>query len=691
MCPECGMNLVPLKDKKADMNHGAHMTMSSPKEGGHENHHAMMEADFRSRFFIALIFTLPVLSLSPTIQQWVGFVMPTIAGNDYWLFLLASIIALYGGWPFYTGAVHELKSRNYGMMTLVAVAVMAGYLFSVASTFIFKGMDFYWEISTLVLVLLFGHWMEMRAVRGTGGALKELVKLIPAVAHLIKDGIVVDVPTDNVRQGEKVLVKPGEKVPVDGVVVSGQSSVNEAMITGESKPVFKRAQDKVIGGTINFDGSLTIEATNTGAESVLAHIVKLISEAQTTKPPVQKLADKAANYLTLAAILGGTITFVFWTFVFPQPEGIVFALTLAITVVVIACPHALGLAIPTVTTIASSLAARHGILIKDMRALEIAKKINYIVFDKTGTLTKGEFVVTEMVNLSDRSEADIIRFAASVESNSLHSLALAITKEAAGRGISFGPADNFRSVAGKGGIGEVFGETVLVGSESLMQENNLDTTRFEEKIAELNSKGRSIAWIATSKEVLAVIGLADEIRPEAKDALRGIKNLGITPVMLTGDTDEAALEVAKTLGIEKFFAKVLPENKVDRVKELQQGGRIVAMVGDGINDAPSLTQADIGIAIGAGTDVAIESADIVLIKNNLNDVLAFIKLSRRIMSKMTQNLVWAAGYNIFAIPLAAGVLYPWGILLRPEWGALLMSLSSVIVVINAFTLKINEN
>lgn len=661
--------------------------------GNHENHHFMMEADFKRRFFVVFILTIPILAFSPTIQEWTGFSVPAayyILNTKYLLFLLASVVAIYGGWPFYSGAAEELKKRNYGMMTLVAVAVLSGYLFSAASTFIFEGVDFYWEISTLVLVLLFGHWIEMRAVRGTGGALLELAKLIPNQTHLIKDGTVIDVLTENIRQGEKVLVKPGEKVPVDGTVVSGQSSVNEAMITGESQPVFKKSGDKVIGGTINFDGSLTVEATATGADSALSRIMNLIREAQETKPPVQKLADRAANYLTIAAVLGGGLTFVFWAFVLPQPEGIVFALTLAITVIVIACPHALGLAIPTVTTITSTLAARRGILIKDMRAIELAKKLNCIVFDKTGTLTKGEFAVTEIINLSSRSEADVLRLAASVEVNSLHSLALAIIKEATQRGISFGPAENFRSVPGKGGVGGVGGETIMVGSEALMKDFGLEAGRFQDKIAELNNKGRSLTWVAAGKEALAIIGLADEIREEARDTLKEIKSLGIVPVMLTGDTREAALEVAKELGIDKFFAKVLPENKVQAIKELQRDGAIVAMVGDGINDAPSLTQADIGIAIGAGTDVVIESAEVVLIKNNLRDVLTLIKLSRRTMAKMVQNLIWATGYNVFAIPIAAGVLYPWGVLLRPEWGALLMSLSSIIVVFNALTLRFSR-
>ncbi|MBI1839120.1 MAG: heavy metal translocating P-type ATPase [Candidatus Colwellbacteria bacterium] len=664
-----------------EMSHGGH------DKGEHAANHETMAANFAKRFWIVLGVAIPILALSPTIQGWLGFSLG-ISNADYILFGLATVVVLYGGWPFYAGALKELKTKNYGMMTLVSVAVLAGYFFSAGSTFFWKGVDFYWEISTLVLVLLFGHWIEMRAVIGAGGALGELLKLIPAKAHLIKGETVIDVDTNDVGRGERVFVKVGEKVPVDGFVILGESNVNESMITGEPKPVFKKPGDKVTGGTVSEDGALTVEATDVGVKSVLAHITNLIEEAQRSKPKIQRLADRAANYLTTVALLGGAITFAFWGLFFPQPEGMVFALTLAITVIVIACPHALGIAIPTVTTITASVAARKGMLIRDMGAVEKAKKLDYIVFDKTGTLTKGEFGVTDFIKLGSRSDVEIWRLAASVEANSLHSLALTVAKEAKRRGISFGPADNFRSVPGKGGMGEVAGETIIVGSGSLMEESGFDVKEFEDRISDLHKRSRSLVWVATKKEILAVIGLADEIRPEAGESMMVIRKMGIEIVMLTGDTEASAASAAKELGIGKFFAKVLPENKIDKIKELQRNGKVVAMVGDGINDAPSLAQADIGIAIGAGTDVAIESAEVILIKNDLRDVVSLVKLSRRTMSKINQNLVWAVGYNLFAIPVAAGVLYPWGILLRPEWGALLMSASSIIVVLNALTLRI---
>ncbi|MBI2595045.1 MAG: heavy metal translocating P-type ATPase, partial [Candidatus Colwellbacteria bacterium] len=648
----------------------------------HSSHHQMMEADFRKRFFIVFLLTLPILVFSPTIQDWLGFGFQ-FAASQYLLFLMASMVAVYGGWPFYTGALGEIKSRNYGMMTLVAVAVLSGYLFSAASTFIFKGIDFYWEISTLVAVLLLGHWLEMRAVRGTTGALEELAKLIPPKAHLIQGNEVIEILTSEVEKGNRVLVKPGEKVPIDGVVLEGASSVNEAMITGESKPVFKKPGAKVVGGTINYDGSLTVEVTKTGKETALSQIMDLITQAQASKPRAQKLADRAANYLTIAAIGGGLLTFLYWGLLTPQ--GFVFALTLAITVVVIACPHALGLAIPTVTTITSTLAARHGILIKDMTAVEQAKNLNYIVFDKTGTLTRGEFAVTEIVTDAGVDEDEALRLAAAVDTNSLHLIARAVVAEAKKRDLKFEAAKEFKSVPGRGGIGTVGEKRIIVGNESLIKETRISTTLSEEAqrlVAQLSQKGRSLVWVAAEDKAIAVIGLADIPRAEAKEVLKSLKQLNIEPVMLTGDTRVVAETVAADLGVSKIFAEVLPGDKVEKIKELQEGGKTVAMVGDGVNDAPSLTQANIGIAIGAGTDVAIESAEIVLVKNDLRDVLALMQLSRRTMRKMLQNLVWAAGYNIFALPLAAGVLFSYGIILRPEWGAILMSASSVIVVIN---------
>lgn len=659
--------------------------MEEHHEHGHLSHHQMMAGDFRRRFWVVLVLSFPILALSPTIQGWFGFALPGFAFSDYVLFGLASIVAFYGGMPFYKGSLDEIKNKNYGMMTLVSLAVLAGYFFSAASTFVFEVVDFYWEIATLVLVLLFGHWMEMKAVIGTGGALQELAKLIPQKANIIREDKIVEVNTEEVNKGDKVLIKAGEKAPVDGVVIDGESTVNESMITGESKPVTKSNGDKVIGGTINYDGALTIEVNKTGKETALSQIMKLISEAQSSRPKTQRVADKAANYLTFAAIGGGLLTFLFWQFV--SPQGAVFALTLAITVVVIACPHALGLAIPTVTTITSTLAAKNGILVKDMTAMETAQGIDYIVFDKTGTLTKGEFEVNGLAVVGGASEEDVLQYGASVDVNSLHPIARAIVEEGKNRNVKFLRVENFRNVSGRGSRGIVDNKRVVVGSKSFMQAEDINTDALEAKALEFEERGSGVVWVGVDDKILGVLAVSDSIRDGAKEMLDGLKTLGILPVMLTGDQDVVAREVAEKLGIKKFFSEVLPEDKVNKIKELQSGDKKVAMVGDGINDAPSLTQANVGIAIGAGTDVAIESAEIILVKNDLRDVLKLLRLSRKTMAKMKQNLVWAAGYNIFAIPLAAGVLFPIGIVLRPEWGALLMSASSIIVVINALALR----
>jgi Cu2+-exporting ATPase len=668
-CPKCGMKLEP---KKAHDDHEDH--------GSHKN----MEQDFKRRFFIAVPLTIVVLLLSPQIQKWFGFSVD-FPGINIVLFLLASIIVFYNGWPFYVMAKGEIKTRAYGMMTLVSLAVLSGYLFSVAATFIFEGKSLYWEVSTLVLAFLFGHWMEMRAVRGASGALAELAKLIPPMAHKLAGKEVVDVGTEELTEGDRILVRPGEKVPIDGKVVEGTSSVNEAMITGESRPVSKQKEDDVIGGTINNDGSLTIEVTKTGEDTAIAQMMELIREAQETKPPVQKLADNAAKYLTFVALSVGIGTFIFWFFV--SPQGAIFAGTLAITVIVIACPHALGLAIPTVTTITTSLAAKNGILIRDMRGSEIARKLNYIVFDKTGTLTQGKFGVKQIVPFGEKREDELLKLSAAVEIHSQHSIAQGIIDETKKKKLSFAKAEKFQSFPGRGALGFVGGKEVLVGSKNLLEERGLTTAKYQNMIIEPKLKGSSFVWMAVDKKPVGVLVLDDLVREESKEAINDLRTLGIKTAMLTGDSEPIAKRIARELGIETVFAQVLPEDKVNKVKELQKEGNIVAMVGDGVNDAASLTQAHVGIAIGAGTDVAVESAEIVLVKDDPRDVVKAIRLSQKTNTKMKQNLAWAAGYNLIAIPIAAGVLFPFGILLRPEWGALIMSASSVIVVVNALRLR----
>ncbi|MCL5019391.1 MAG: heavy metal translocating P-type ATPase [Patescibacteria group bacterium] len=687
-CPKCGMDLVP-------MNHTDH--------GGHDS----MEKDFRRRFFITLPLVLLTMLLSPMIQMWLRISID-FPYREFVLFLIGTVIFIYGGIPFFKASKGEIKTGNYGMMTLVALAITVGFTFSVAATFLFPGESLYWEIATLISVFLFGHWLEMRAVRGATGALAELAKLIPPTAHLIKGKEIIDVKTEELEKGNRILVKPGEKIPIDGVVIDGESSVNESMVTGESRPISKKAGDKVIGGTINQDGSLTIEVAKTGSETAIAQIMKLIREAQESKPNVQHLADRAANVLTFVAIIAGVTSFVVWFFIFPH--GAVFAATLAVSAIVVACPHALGLAIPTVTTITSTLGAKNGILIKDMKGLEIARKINYVVFDKTGTLTKGEFGITGILSVGDSNlfaselaskaasnmhslhksksppsfSVNLLELAAAVEVHSQHSIATGIVNEAKNKKIKIPEVKNFKSYPGKGASGKVGDKEVIVGNKKLMEELGI---KNHEEIGSEKTKAKTPVYVAVDKKMAGVILLADMVREEAKGAIKRLREMGIKSAMLTGDTKDVAEEVGEELGIDTVFAEVLPDDKVNKVKELQKSGNIVAMVGDGVNDAPSLTQSHVGIAIGAGTDVAIESASIVLMKDDPLDVVKAISLSRKTNTKMIQNLIWATGYNVFAIPLAGGALYSFGILLRPEWAALLMSASSIIVVFNALLLR----
>jgi Cu2+-exporting ATPase len=569
------------------------------------------------------------------------------------------------------------------MMTLIALAVAVAYVYSSAVVFGVPGKIFFWELATLIDVMLLGHWIEMRSVMGASRALEELAKLMPSEAHkLNEDGSTEDVKLDQLSSGDRVLVKPGEKIPVDGVIADGESSVNEAMITGESEPVSKKADDKVIGGSINGDGSLTVTVEKTGKDSYLSQVVSLVEEAQKSKSKTQNLADRAALWLTIIALSAGAITMVVWLLL--MDKVFVFALERTVTVMVITCPHALGLAIPLVVAVSTALSAKNGLLIRNRAAFEKARNLQAIIFDKTGTLTQGKFGVTDVVVFqSGLDESELIRLAASIEQNSEHPIARGIVDKAE----KTSSVSNFNSIPGKGAEGKVDGKDIKVVSPGYLKENNIEWDNG--KVDELSGQGKTVVFVMVDGDLKGAIALADIIREESREAVAELKKMGIKPIMLTGDNERVAKHVAEEIGIDEYFAEVLPDKKADKVKEVARS-MIVAMTGDGVNDAPALATADVGIAIGAGTDVAVETADIVLVRSNPQDAVQIIKLAKATYRKMIQNLIWATGYNAVAIPLAAGVLYAWGILLSPAIGAVLMSLSTVIVAINARFLKVEK-
>jgi len=652
----------------------------------HHDHYAMMEREMKKRFFLTLILTLPVLLYWPVIERVSGLSMPRFPGVDWVTFALASIVVVYGGWVFYKGAVRALRRRVLDMMVLVSVAVLVGYIYSLFATFLFEEADvFYPEVTTLVVVLLLGHWLEMKAVRGASGAIGELVKLIPPKANLVKDGEILQIPTSEVKVGDILLVRPGEKIPVDGVIVEGKTSVNEAMITGEAKPVSKEEGDEVIGGAINGEGAIKVRAQRVGEDTALAQIIKLVEEAQASKPPVQRLADKVAHYLTIAALGAGTGTFFIWKFIIGQPT--VFAITLAISVIVITCPHALGLAIPTVTYISTTLAAKRGMLVRNARALELATKLDMVVFDKTGTLTEGKFGVVDIRTFGEGVDEDsLLAVAAALEVNSEHVIAKGIVEEAKKRNLELVPVEGLQAVPGMGVEGVVEGKKTLVGNENLMKRAGIRAEGLD-KLEDMARGGKSLVYIAQEGKLIGVIALSDRVREESKETVKILKRMGVKVAMLTGDNEETAKEVAEQLQLDEYFASVLPDEKAAKIRNLQERGFTVAMVGDGINDAPALVQADVGIAIGAGTDVALESADLILVRNNPKDVASLIMLSQATMRKMKQNLAWATGYNVVAIPAAAGALAPLGFFMKPHWAALVMAASTIIVALNAQLLR----
>ncbi len=669
-------------------NHDEHKMMGHehpPKaHESHSGHHEHMVADFRKRFWISIALTIPILALSPLIQQLLGLrKMLAFRGDLYLLLALSTVLFFYGGWPFLKGFYDEIKKGRPGMMTLIAVAITTAYVYSGIVVLGLKGKIFLWELATLIDIMLLGHWIEMRSVMGASRALEELARLMPSEAHkVMPDGRLMDVPISEVRPGDIVLVKPGEKVPADGVVVDGETSIDESMLTGESRPVEKKSGDTVIGGSINFDGAIKVKVQKTGKDSFLSQVIELVRKAQESKSRTQDLANRAAVWLTVIALTGGGITFFIWNFL--MHKDIAFALERTVTVMVITCPHALGLAIPLVVAVSTAIAAKHGFIIRDRKAFEQARELEAIVFDKTGTLTEGKFGVSNVVSLSPAfSDGEILRYAASVEANSEHPVAKAIV-EAADKIME---VTDFRSIRGKGVEGTVADRVVRVVSPGVLKEQNIE--HGNEEVNEMFEDGKTVVFVLIDGELVGAIGLSDVIREEAKEAIAKLKGMGLRCVMLTGDNRRVAMRVAEELGLDDYFAEVLPHEKSQKIRELKARGLKVAMVGDGVNDAPALVEADVGIAIGAGTDVAIEAGDIILVRNYLSDVVSIIKLARLTYRKMVQNLLWATGYNALAIPLAAGALYPYGILLSPAIGAVLMSLSTVIVAINARLLKMS--
>jgi Cu2+-exporting ATPase len=645
----------------------------------------MMVADFRKRFWVSLALTVPILILSPLIQGLLGIKdIIVFPGESYLLWGLSSAVFFYGGLPFFKGIFNELKSKSPGMMTLIALAIIVAYAYSSAVSFGLIGKVFFWELATLIDVMLLGHWLEMKSIMGASSALEELAKFMPSEAHkLMPDGSLKDVLLEELAVADRVVVKPGEKIPADGKVVEGESSVNEAMLTGESKPVPKRSKSKVIGGSVNGEGSITVEVEKTGEESYLAQMTALVREAQESKSRSQNLADRAALWLTIIAISAGTITIIFWLTLLNQDFA--FSLERMVTVMVITCPHALGLAVPLVVAVSTALSARNGLLIRNRNNFERARKIQAILFDKTGTLTKGEFGVTDIVTLGQNmSEKELLKYAASVEAHSEHPIAKAIVLSSE---ETFS-VEGFKAIPGKGAQGKVNGREVKVVSPGYLRENSIETK--DDRIEKFASQGKTVIFVMLDGELGGAIALADIIRPESEEAIKRLKGMGIRCMMITGDNKQVAKWVADETGVDEYFAEVLPDKKAEKVKEVQSRGLIVAMTGDGVNDAPALAQADVGIAIGAGTDVAVATADIILVKSNPMDAVSIVGLSRATYRKMLQNLGWATGYNVFAIPLAAGALYSIGIILSPALGAALMSLSTIIVAINARFLRVEK-
>jgi len=678
------MDHSKMKNKKEDhskMNHGSgDHSGHNPGHGqmGHD-HHKMMISDFRKRFWVTLVFTIPILFFSPMIQDFFGYEY-LLPGNPYILFALSTVVYFYGGWPFLKGFWDEIKNGAPGMMTLISMAITVAYFYSSATVFGLDGVDFFWELATLIAIMLVGHWIEMKSVLGASKALQLLVSMMPAEAHRVRGDTIEDISLEDLLKDDVILVKPGEKVPADGIIIEGSSYLNESMLTGESKPVKKEEKDKVIGGSVNGNSTLKVKVEHTGKDSYLNKVIKMVEEAQKTKSKMQNLSDRAAKWLTYIALSIGFGTLAVWLILgFP----FVYALERMVTVMVIACPHALGLAIPLVVAISTAVSAQNGLLIRNRTAFEESRKISTLLFDKTGTLTKGDFGVTRIESVNDNfSKDEILRLASALEQSSEHPIAVGIIKKVKEDKVAIPNPENFNAITGKGVEANVEGKQVKVVSPGYLRDEKIDIPEDA-----YSDAAETVVFVLIDGQLAGYIALADEIRPESAEAIKIFKKNNIKVLMATGDNEKTAKAVSEKLGLDGYYAEVLPHQKVEIVKELQDKGEFVAMTGDGVNDAPALAQANVGIAVGSGTDVAAETADIILVNSNPQDIANLILFGKATYNKMIQNLIWATGYNVVAIPLAAGVLYSSGFVLGPAVGAVFMSMSTIIVAINAQLLK----
>ena len=667
------------KDEHAAMDHSEMDHSSIPMGMEGHDHHKMMIEDFKKRFWVTIVLTIPILFFSPMIQGFLGYDI-LLPGNPYILFALSSIVYFYGGWPFLEGFISEMKKKTPGMMTLIAMAISVAYFYSSATVFGLPGMDFFWELATLIAIMLVGHWIEMKSVLGASKALQLLVSMMPAEAHRVKGDTIEDISLEDLLIDDVILIKPGEKVPADGIIAEGSSYLNESMLTGESKPVKKELNDKVIGGSVNGNGSIKVKVQHTGKDSYLNKVITMVGEAQKSKSEMQNLSDRAAKWLTYIALGIGFATLAVWLILgFP----FVYALERMVTVMVIACPHALGLAIPLVVAISTAVSAQNGLLIRNRTAFEESRKISVLLFDKTGTLTKGDFGVTRIESVDDTyPSTEVLRLSSALEQNSEHPIAVGILKKVKEDNITIPNLENFNAITGKGVEATVEGKQVKIVSPGYLR---------DEKIAipedAFSDAAETVVFLIIDGKLAGFIALADEIRAESAEAIKIFKQNNIKVLMATGDNEITAKAVSDKLGLDGYFAEVLPHQKVQIVKDLQAKGEFVAMTGDGVNDAPALAQANVGIAVGSGTDVAAETADIILVNSNPQDIANLILFGKATYNKMIQNLVWATGYNVVAIPLAAGVLYSSGFVLGPAIGAVFMSLSTIIVAINAQLLR----